>query len=74
MVYNKFYFIYVIKNVDKGWEYIGYTNDLNRRLFDHLTQLDLNQHPNEAMQSDYNKYTFVVEVLDTHVNKSNYFI
>ena len=45
-MYNQFYFIYSIVNTENNKRYIGYTNDLNRRLYDHMTQLELNQHPN----------------------------
>lgn len=74
MVYNKFYFIYSITNSRNNKRYIGYTNDLNRRLFDHLTQLSLKQHPNLKMQRDYNEEDFSIEVLATYLNKDNEFV
>lgn len=69
-MYNQFYFIYSIINTKNQKRYIGYTNDLNRRLYDHLTQLELNQHPNKKMQAEYKKEDFKIEILETFVNIS----
>ena len=71
MIYNRFYFIYSLTNSQNQKRYIGYTNDLNRRLFDHLTQLELGQHPNKKLQEDYKEEYFEIEVLATYVNKDN---
>lgn len=74
MIYNRFYFIYSLTNSQNQKRYIGYTNDLNRRLFDHLTQLELGQHPNKKLQEDYKEEYFEIEVLATYVNKDNDYI
>lgn len=69
-MYNQFYFIYSIVNTENNKRYIGYTNDLNRRLYDHMTQLELNQHPNLKMQQEFKKENFKIEILETFINIS----
>ena len=61
-MYNQFYFIYSIVNTENNKRYIGYTNDLNIRLYDHMTQLELNQHPNLKMQQEFKKENFKIEI------------
>lgn len=36
--------------------YIGYSTNINKRINDHISQLMLNKHSNEKLQSAYNKY------------------
>ena len=74
MLFRSFYFIYSLTNSRNNKRYIGYTNDLNRRLFDHLTQLSLGQHPNLKMQKDYKEEDFTIEILATYLNKDNDFV
>jgi len=73
-MYNQFYFIYSLTNTKNGKRYIGYSNDLNRRLFDHWTQLKLNQHPNKILQKDFTEEDFKIEILETFINVDNDFI
>ena len=65
-----FYYIYSIVNVKNGKRYIGYTNDLDRRLYDHFKQLDLGIHPNPKMQDEFNKEDFKIEILESFIQVS----
>lgn len=67
MDYNMFYYIYSIVNIKNGKRYIGYTNDLDRRLYDHFKQLDLGIHPNPKMQDEFNKEDFKIEILESFI-------
>lgn len=69
-----FYFLYYLLNTKTNKGYIGYTNDLNRRLYDHVKALNEGVHPNEKLQEDYDKDHFEVIILETHLNKDNSFI
>lgn len=69
-----FYFIYYLFNTNTGKGYIGYTNDLNRRLYDHLKQLDEGIHPNTDLQEDYAKGCLTIEVLEAYYDKDNKYI
>lgn len=69
-MFNDFYFIYSITNTKNNKRYIGYTNNVKRRLYDHFTQLNLNQHPNKKLQEDYDPKTFKAEVLEVFINLS----
>ena len=71
-MFNQFYFIYSITNIKNHKRYIGYTNDLNRRLYDHWTQLILKQHPNNLLQQEFNEENFTIEVLQTCININNH--
>lgn len=69
-----FYFIYKLRNTGNGKVYIGYTNDLNRRLYDHIKALKEGVHLNEKMQEDYVEDNFEIVVIETYYNKDNKFI
>ena len=43
-----FYFLYYLLNTKTNKGYIGYTNDLNRRLYDHVKALNEGVHPNNT--------------------------
>lgn len=49
-------FVYAIQHSETGKIYVGCTNDVERRVREHLSQLENNKHPNKRMQNDYNKY------------------
>jgi group I intron endonuclease len=48
--------IYKIVNKTNGKYYIGSANDIVRRWREHKTTLELNKHPNDYLQSSWNKY------------------
>lgn len=64
MNYNMFYYIYSIVNKKNGKRYIGYTNDLDRRLYDHFKDLQLGKHPNKKMQKEFTDNDFEIEILE----------
>lgn len=64
-----FYYLYCLEFLNTGKKYIGYTNDLNRRLYDHTIQMELRQHPNKKMNEDYIKEQFEIKILEVHINK-----
>lgn len=60
--------IYCITNSANGKSYIGKSNDIDRRRTQHFSALGNNEHDNEEMQKDYNKYgndCFEFSVLET---------
>lgn len=69
-----FYYLYYLlnKNTNKG--YIGYTNDPNRRLYDHVKSLEEGAHPNKQLSSDYTTECLEVKILEVYLNKDNAFI
>lgn len=69
-----FYFLYYLLNTKTKKGYIGYTNDLNRRLYDHLKALDEGVHPNQKLQEDYEDNVIEIRILETYLNKDNSFI
>lgn len=69
-----FYFLYYLLNTKTNKGYIGYTNDLNRRLYDHLKALDENVHPNKKLLEDYEKGCLKISILETYYDKDNEFI
>lgn len=69
-----FYFLYKLTLLNTEKVYIGYTNDLNRRLYDHIKQLELGVHPNEAMQKDYISGRLEIDVLESYFNVNQSFI
>lgn len=69
-----FYFIYYIFNTRTQKGYIGYTNDLNRRLYDHIKALREGVHSNKELQKDFNEEDIEIKILETYHNKDNNFI
>ncbi|MEG1726171.1 MAG: GIY-YIG nuclease family protein [Anaerovoracaceae bacterium] len=69
-----FYYLYYLlnKNTNKG--YIGYTNDPNRRLYDHVKSLEEGTHPNRCLSADYKQDCLEVKILEVYLNKDNAFI
>lgn len=64
-----FYFIYKIKLNNTGKEYIGYTNDLNRRIYDHLKALEEGVHINKDIQADFISIEDVsIDIVETFIN------
>lgn len=60
--------IYCITNSANGKSYIGKSNDIDRRRTQHFSALENNEHDNEEMQRDYNKYgndCFEFSILET---------
>lgn len=60
--------IYCITNSANGKSYIGKSNDIDRRRTQHFSALGNDEHDNEEMQRDYNKYgndCFEFSVLET---------
>ena len=58
--------IYSIKNNVTGKEYIGRTQDLDKRIKSHMATLRSGKHVVEDMQSDFDKYgdAFTITVLE----------
>ena len=48
--------IYIITNIINGNRYIGSSNDLYERLYNHLRDLKNNNHHNTFLQNSWNKY------------------
>ena len=48
--------IYAIKNKENGKMYIGSTNNLRKRSYEHNSKLKNNYHRNKLLQKDYNEY------------------
>ena len=48
--------IYCIENLINGKKYIGLSNNINQRLRKHKNYLNKNAHPNDHLQSSWNKY------------------
>lgn len=48
--------IYCIRNLKSGKQYIGSTNDWDRRRYEHLINLKNNSHINDKLQRDWNKF------------------
>lgn len=48
--------IYEIKNIKNEMSYIGASEDVYKRMYDHKTSLKANHHPNIRLQGDWNKY------------------
>ena len=51
----KCYIYKIINNITKE-KYVGQTTNFSRRIFDHLSKLRLNKHPNPKLQASWNKY------------------
>ncbi|MBR6351725.1 MAG: helix-turn-helix domain-containing protein, partial [Firmicutes bacterium] len=49
-------FVYAIEHVPTGRIYVGCTKDVNRRIAEHMKQLQNGKHPSKQMQSDFNTY------------------
>lgn len=59
--------IYKITNITNNKVYIGASNDLLRRKWQHFTSLKSGKHKNKYLQNSYNKYgceNFVFEILE----------
>ena len=62
--------IYVIKNISNGMAYVGQTNNFNRRVTEHRSDLKGNRHGNQPLQQDWNVFGesnfifFVIEELN----------
>ena len=69
-----FYFLYKITLLNTGKSYIGYTNDFNRRLYDHIKSLETGTHINTSLQSDYKHGEIEIEVLESYFDKEQSFI
>lgn len=48
--------VYAIKCKVTNLEYVGSSNEINRRLHKHFSELRFNRHTNKKLQSDFNKY------------------
>lgn len=61
--------IYEIKHVASGKRYVGSSVDLERRLRQHMTQLDDGCHPNRLLQAAWTQYggrsAFMIRVIET---------
>lgn len=69
-----FYFLYYLLNTKTNKGYVGYTNDLNRRLYDHIKALKEKTHPNSQLQEDYEDDVLEIKILETYFDKDNSFI
>jgi group I intron endonuclease len=61
--------IYCITNNRNGKKYVGQSVDVSRRIHQHFSQLRKGEHPNEAMQKDFNTdgHFFQVTYLELNV-------
>lgn len=62
------FYIYILKNLKNNKVYIGSTNNINRRFYNHLKDLRTNKHYNKHLQHSWNKYgeeNFIFETLDS---------
>ena len=60
------YYIYKIENLKNSKKYIGLTNNPNRRISRHFTDLKFSRHDNQFLQKEYNIYgrsQFSVEIV-----------
>lgn len=48
--------IYAIECLENGWRYIGVSNDMPARGYDHYCLLKRGKHPVAKLQEDYRKY------------------
>jgi group I intron endonuclease len=62
--YHKF--VYSIKNNVTGKEYIGRTNNVAKRVMNHMSRLQKGKHSVEDMQADYDLYgdKFTISILE----------
>lgn len=49
-------FVYALQHSATGKIYVGCTKDVERRIREHLTQIENNKHPNKRMQEDFNLF------------------
>ena len=59
--------LYKIKNIVNDKFYIGSSNNLNRRKYEHFNSLKTNKHRNPHLQNSFNKYgkeNFVFEIVE----------
>ena len=68
-LYNYFYkvltigYIYIIKNKINDRYYIGMTNYLDKRIYEHFRLLQLNKHENQRLQDDFLEENYEVYIL-----------
>lgn len=48
--------VYVLKHIPTGKVYVGCSNNVERRINEHISQLKRGTHPVERMQDDFNEY------------------
>lgn len=66
---NKISGIYTLTNIVNGKIYVGYTNDLKERGWEHFKELNGKYHKNKHLQSAYNQYgrsNFIYETLEEY--------
>ena len=64
--------VYAIRHNITNKVYIGSSNNVDKRLYDHMSALKSGRHPVGDMQKDYNKYgdNYTFTILDVIKNKS----
>lgn len=48
--------VYAIRNLETGWLYVGSSKNVRDRVLDHLRDLSLGSHPNQPLQTDFNRF------------------
>ena len=60
--------IYCIINNKNGKRYVGQSVDISRRIRQHFSELRKGEHPNEALQKDFNEDWHFFQVIYLEVN------
>lgn len=66
--------VYSIRNITSGRQYIGSSNNVKKRIYSHLRDLNSGSHVNSVLQKDYTRYgcdAFEVSVLQICANQSD---
>lgn len=62
--------VYILKNLTNGKNYIGSSDNIERRIYDHLNSLNRGSHYSEPMQKDFNNGdNFICAILKKFPNR-----